>query len=313
MIDPSRMTAAELEVLTGIAKSKGITVEAVLTEMGHTLPKPEDEPDAVVEFSGAAEVEEVRPAEIETASVRSISFGPDKSDRDLPELPEAKSALELPLAEEDEPEEREPEEQAGNDNSTLRPICAHCGWDQEESVIADPSSAEKVSFLQSVLGMKPFKKTMSLFAGQLKVTFRTLTIKEIDKLYSAAYEAQKAGEISTASDYYEYINRLRVHLQLLSVKGKAVPLHHQLPDGLDEQSNNTASEYWEDFLKEKKVYVENDNLPLQVQKYVIDTVLATEQLMRVVSFECQKFNRLAAKLEARVDDSDFWKETGQLS
>lgn len=310
MIDPSSMTEAELEVLTGIAKAKGLTVEEVLKEMGHETPKGENEPDDIVEFSGAAEEEE-QATEAETDSVRSISFGANKSDQALPELTEATPASELPLAEESEPEEPEPEGQAGDTSSTIQPICAHCGWNQENPVIEEPSSIEKVAFLQSVLGMKPFKKTMSLFAGNLNVTFRTLTVKEIDKIYSAAYAAQQLGEISTAADYYEYINRLRVHIQLLSVKGTAVALHHQLPDGLDEQSNKTANEHWETFLKSKKVYDEDTNLPLQVQKYVIEHVLATEQLMRVVTFECQKFNRLAAKLEARVDDSDFWKGTEQ--
>ena len=51
----------------------------------------------------------------------------------------------------------------------------------------------------------------------------------------------------------------------------------------------------------------------KIQNYINGHVLKTEHLLRAVTFECQKFNRLAAKLEARVDDSDFWKETGQPS
>lgn len=310
MIDPSKISEEELVLLEEVAKSKNITLEEVIAELGHVLPKTENEPDDVVELSGVTE----EPAESTEVPVRTISFGANPEDAEMGiELPEAKSALELPPAEEEEPEIEPQEEQPASGSSTLQAVCSHCGWDQSRPVIEEPSSAEKVSFLQSVLGMKPFKKTMSLFGGNLSVTFRTLTIKEIDKLYASAYEVQQSGKISTASDYYEYLNRLRTYLQILTLKGSTVPLHHQLPDGLDVQSNDNASTHWEDFLKEKEVYVESKSLPLQVQDYVIDKVLKTEQMSRVITVECGKFNRLAAKLEARVDDPDFWKETEQLS
>lgn len=307
MLDLNNMTEDELEVLTGIAKAKGLTVEEVLKDMGHDLPKAADEPDDVVELSGGTGAED--------PPVRTISFGTEPKDaEELPKMPETASAVELPPPAEEESEPEQPEEEKPEEaDSTLNVVCTHCGWDQSVPVLEEPSSSEKLSFLQSVLGAVPFKKKMSMFGGHLTVTFRTLTIKEIDKLYVSAFEAQQSGQIKTASDYYEYINRLRMHLQILSVKGRSVPLQHDLPDGLDQQSNSKASHWWEDFLKEKGSYDENRSLAVQVQDYVVGNILITEQLLRVVSFECQKFNRLAAQLEARVDDSDFWKETEQLS
>lgn len=314
MIDPNNMTEAELEVLTGIAKAKGLTVEEVLKEMGHDLPKSGDEPDDVVEFSGTGE----KP---QGPDMRTISFGAEpKPPAEELEVPEPSSAVELPPEAEPEPEpkpepEPEPEPEPADHehkHATINNVCNHCGWDQTVAVIGEPTAQDKLSFLQSVLGAKPYSKSYSVFGGHLQLKFRTLTIKEIDKLYADTFTAQQEGKISTASDYYEYLNRLRMNVQLVSVKGKKVPLHHSLPTGMDKTANAQADSHWEDFLKEKGVYTEGEGLALQIQDYVMENVLNTEQLLRVVSFECQKFNRLAAKLEARVDDSDFWKETEQL-
>ena len=307
-VDPNKLSDEERAVLEGVAKAKGMTLEEVLVDMGHTLPKAEGEPDDVVEFAGSSESTE------DTQPMRTISFGADNAPQEENlDIPTPASAVELPPMAEEEPAP-EPEQDTKEDDtdSTIKPVCAHCGWDQTQPVIAEPDSQEKLSFLQSVLGGVPYKKVHSLFGDHLKVTFRTLTIKEIDRLYADAFEAQKAGKITTASDYYEYLNRLRMNLQILSVKGKQTALHHNLPDGLDSTTNKNASVTWESYLKEKGVYKEDESLALQIQDYVLENVLVTEQLLRVVSFECQKFNRLAAKLEARVDDSDFWKETGQL-
>lgn len=307
MLDPSKLSDDERSVLEGVAKSKNMTLEEVLVDMGHTLPKAGNEPDDVVEFSGEAK-EEPAPT-----PMRTISFAADNTSDDKQlEVPEANSAVELPPEIEEEPQ-AEPAETNEDIDSTIKPVCAHCGWDQTQPVIEEPSAREKLSFLQSVLGAKPYSKKMSLFGGHLTVTFRTLTIKEIDKLYADTYTAQQEGKIATASDYYEYLNRLRMHVQLVSLKGKKVPLHHNLPEGMDKKTHKSAGSHWEDYLKEKGVYKEEEGLALQIQDYVLENILVTEQLLRVVSFECQKFNRLAAKLEARVDDSDFWKETEQLS
>jgi hypothetical protein len=308
MIDPNKMSDEEKTLLEGEARAKGLTLEEALRAMGHEFPKSGDEPDDVVEFSGTGK----EPKEPE---MRTISFGTEpKQPAEELEVPEPSSAVELPpeAAPEPEPEpEQEPVEHE-HKHATINSVCSHCGWDQTVAVIEEPTAKDKLSFLQSVLGAKPYSKNYSVFGGHLQLKFRTLTIKEIDKLYADTFTAQQEGKISTASDYYEYLNRLRMNVQLVSIKGKKVPLHHSLPTGMDKTTNAQADSHWEDFLKEKGSYKEGEGLALQIQDYVMENVLNTEQLLRIVSFECQKFNRLAAKLEARVDDSDFWKETGQL-
>ena len=308
MIDLNKLSDDERAVLEGIAKSKNMTLEEVLADMGHELPKSNDEPDEVVEFSGVEQEESTDPP------MRTISFGATASESQTAvETPSPSSAVELPPPEEPEPEPEPEAESKKEEGSTINAICAHCGWDQSLPVIEEPQAKEKLAFLHSVLGGTPYKKKQNLFGGNLQVTFRTLTIKEIDKLYADTFQAQKDGKISTSSDYYEYLNRLRMNLQLVSVIGKKSSLHHTLPEGLTNQTNKAAASYWEDYLKEKRIYRPEESLALQIQDYVLENVLVTEQLLRVVSHACQNFNRLAAKLEARVDDADFWKETEQLS
>ena len=309
MLDPAKLSEEEQKLVAEIAEAKGQTVEEVLVGLGHTLPQAQDK-DAVVSLEGDPAAEVAVP---ETP----IAVAVEEPTEEL-EVPEAVSPTELPpppaAVEEEEPESAvEEEEGEVEPGGTLADVCHHCGWDQTEAVIPEPAKSDKLAFLQSILGGIPFTKRFELFDGNLRVTFRTLTVKEIDLLYESTYEAQQAGKIQTTSDYYEYLNRLRLHLQLVSVTGKRVSLHHSLPDGLNSAVNSSSKQHWDEFLKEKSLYKEDVSLPLQVQDYILDNVLATEQLLRVATFECQKFNRLAAKLEARVDDSDFWKETGPLS
>jgi hypothetical protein len=309
MLDPSQMSEEEQKLVEEVAQAKGQTVEETLAELGHELPRAAEQDETVSLESAGDSVAVSEPIVVEAEEAVTAS-----------EVPDTGPSLEPPPppAAEEEGEESEPDnsEELKNDEelpATLSHNCQHCGWDSRHDVIEEPTKADKLSFLQSILGGATFSKRYSLFGGNLRVTFRTLTIKEIDKLYEAAYAAQKSGLIATTSDYYEYLNRLRLHLQLTSVTGKNVPLHHKLPDGLSMITNNSAKSNWVDFLKEKKVYDEDKTLALQIQEYVLDNILKTEQLLRVVTFECQKFNRLASKLEARVDDPDFWNETGQPS
>ena len=86
-----------------------------------------------------------------------------------------------------------------------------------------------------------------------------------------------------------------------------------LPDGLSEDTHEGASSYWDSFLKKEALFDEEKPLIEQVEKYVIERVMKTEQLQRTITHECSKFNRLVARLEACVDSPDFWNETEQPS
>jgi hypothetical protein len=152
-----------------------------------------------------------------------------------------------------------------------------------------------------------------MFGGNLRVTFRSLTVREIDTLYQEAFRAQKEGLIATPADYYEYLNRLRLYLQIQGFSAQSTSLHIKLPDGLSEDTHQGAASYWEPFLQKASKLKEDVPLIKQIEDYVVEEVLKTEHLQRTITHECSKFNKLVAKLEAAVDNPDFWKETEQPS
>ena len=196
-------------------------------------------------------------------------------------------------------------------------ICPQCGWDCNMPVIEDPSHTDKLGFLHMLLGQKVFTKRYLLYSGHLRVSLRSLTLREIDVLYQETFKAQKMGVITTDHDYYEYLNRLRLYLQLTSLSAQQSALHITLPDGLTKETHPSAESFWDVFLKEKGCYKEEtDNgssLVDQIKDYVLTNVLCTEHLHRIVSNTCSKFNRLVVKLEVCVDDPNFMNEIEQPS
>lgn len=313
MINPKTISDEERKVLEEVAKAKGKTLEQVLIDLGHTLP---GQPDKKVEFAGKTEekpeeprvvlqpptvTKEVEPEQhknLETASIP--DFEPPVPAAEVPVPPQA--------AEEVVPE-KEPENEPDRP-TTGQQVCIQCGWNQDVPTIPEPEHKDKIAFLHSVLGQKVFSKNYLLFGGNLRVSLRSLTIKEIDALYAETFRAQKAGLIVTSADYYEYLNRLRLFLQITGLSSRQTATHIKLPEGLTPETNADAESYWEDFLKKEKCFKEDDtSLVMQIQEYVLDKVLKTEHLQRTISHTCHKFNRLVSKLEASVDNENFWNET----
>lgn len=304
MFDVNSMSDTERELLIEIAKAKGQTLDEVLAELGHAVTPVIDK---VVSFEGSAEVkaapiveppvvvekEEHEPVLVEPA----VEFKPSLEDPPTP--PDAEEELDVA------------EEAADNEQlSTAKQICIQCGWDQDVPAIEEPEHHDKIAFLQAILGHKVFTKRYTMFGGNLEVTFRTLTIREIDAMYEQSYKSQLSGMIKTSADYYENLNRLRLYLQLTGISAKVTALHVRLPEGLNKAAHIGATSYWDEFLKEKSLFKEDESLLLQVQNYVISHVMRTEHLQRTITHECNKFNRLVAKMEVSVDNVNFWNGTG---
>ena len=106
---------------------------------------------------------------------------------------------------------------------------------------------------------------------------------------------------------------MRLYLQLTAMSSKISAIHIRLPEGLSEETHPGLSSYWDKFLEEKGKLDKDLPLVQQVSEYVILEVLKSEHLQRIVTQECNRFNRLVVKLEACVDNPDFWKETEQPS
>lgn len=288
----------EKKLLEGIASSRGITLQKLLENLGHTR-SPES--DSVVEFKGKVDPE--------------ISAVVESN------IPPEEAISPPPAAVEDEVEEEtEPNVAAENETelapATLKQFCVQCGWDQTRPTIPEPGRHDKLAFLHALLGQKVFSKSYPIYGGNMEITLRSLTIQEIDVLYQETFRAQKAGIVITASDYYEFLNRLRLYLQINRLVSSQTALQIKLPDGLTKETHPDAASHWDDFLKENGLYQppnaeqpDSPSLIMQIQAYILKNVLKTEHLQRSVAHTCNRFNQLTVKLEASVDNPDFWKET----
>lgn len=191
--------------------------------------------------------------------------------------------------------------------------CPHCQWDLAVPDVEEPIYADKMSFLHCMIGDKPYVKEIPLFAGAVAITLRTLTTKEIDKVYQQAYKDRQDGKLPNELDYWERVNRYRLMLQLQSFRSTGnTGFNKDLPDGYSQATNPTATGFWVTAEQEGGMSPEQTGLP-DIEAWMIDEVLKTEAVFRIVNNACNQFNRLVARLEAMADNTDFWKPTGEQS
>jgi hypothetical protein len=198
-----------------------------------------------------------------------------------------------------------------NAGTEIHPVlCPHCNWDLRIPDVPEPPYSKKMAFLHTVLGQQCFTDDTELFGGSVIVTFRTLTIREIEVAYKQAYRDRETGRAQTELDFWERVNRYRLFMQLKNIR-TLKPEHgfvHDLPDGLSPDTNAEARKHWEVPAAEP-----GDTILRAIEDHITSKVLKTEALFRVVNAACNQFNRMVSKLEAMVDNSDFWKPTEEQS
>ena len=185
--------------------------------------------------------------------------------------------------------------------SPLAPLtnCPHCRWDLSLPDEPEPPLDEKQAFLQAILGEIPFVKEYHLLGGALTVVFRTLATREIDACFDQCFSEKSTRKITNDMDFFERLNRHRLHLQLQRMRSDQ--FDHDLPDGLDVTRNPNATAYWE---------TDQNARPLeQIEEYMLKNVLKNESIVRIMQQQCNRFNRLVARLEALTANTDFWKPT----
>ncbi len=298
-MDIEKLSESEKRLLEELASAQGVTVQRYVAD-NYSSPDPTPAPAVAEPVQVTSTLEEGDELEV-TAEDPWEAANP----ADLPDLPPP-----APAAEE-EPPQPSPDSAGFETGDSSIPICSQCGWDQRMPTIAEPDHSDKMRFLQAVLGGKLFSKSYKVFDGNLKIGFRVLTVREIDAIYSQTFKAQSDGLIQTTTDYWEYINRLRLFLQLNQVSTQSIAgTHTTLPDGLSDETSPDANLTWEAFLRKENLLTD-EPLTLQLEQYLQRNVLKTETVQRIVTNTCNQFNRLVTKLELCVDTPDFWKETEQ--
>lgn len=191
------------------------------------------------------------------------------------------------------------DDKSDNTGAELKMLhCPHCQWDLSITDDVEPSSSDKDSYVHSLLGGKSWLKSFGLYKGKLLVTFRTLMADELDAIYQQVQFESRARPEQTTMDFVETVNRYRLCLQLQSLKGDDV--HHDLPAGLNTDTNPNAQSHWQADPDEN-----NPTALPQIVKYLKKTVLTTESLYRVIALKGAEFNRLFAKMEVMADSPDF--------
>lgn len=178
--------------------------------------------------------------------------------------------------------------------------CPHCNWDLKQLDDVTVTDKDKEVFMISLLGLKSFVKEIALLGGRLKVVFRTLTPKECDACYAAVENMQKeSGRVFALHEVLEYVSRYKLVLQLVAVKTNAGDLSESVqdfPESIDD---------W-DINQNGKPLPAADKLP-HIEAEVCKQVGASETIYRILGTQLNSFNRLVLKLEASVDNPDFWK------
>lgn len=187
--------------------------------------------------------------------------------------------------------------------------CPHCSWDLSQPDIAEPPHSDKMAFLHCLLGQSTYAKAYPLFGGNVEVTFRTLTTREIDTVYKQAYADQELGKSNTELDYWERVNRYRLLLQLQKYQAFGTKgFIHDLHDGYSKEANPDAASVWVKPEQAAELPPNETGIPV-IEEWLIENILKTEAIFRVAANACNQFNRLVAKMEAMADNSDFWNPT----
>lgn len=167
--------------------------------------------------------------------------------------------------------------------------CQHCGWDQHRKDPEDPSDHDKLAFLQAFLGQQRYMKAYSLLGGRVTVVFRTLTAQEADMCHTqTAYDAD-ALPVTDIGQFYRTLNDYRLCLGLAAVDYGTKKF--QLPS-LDAYETDKP----EPRTTKLKAIV----------PYIYDQILVQEPIRSACAAAWYRFQRLAERMWAHVDDPNFW-------
>lgn len=170
--------------------------------------------------------------------------------------------------------------------------CAHCGWDPNVPDTLVPTDADKYAFMAAVLGGQRFFKDVELLGGKVIVKYRTLLSQEASQCLEQVAADAYSGAIRGDGEWWrqQMLYRLACGIETITIDGRGVLRMPPLAGvRFDQTTHKTA-------------------LPPLVD-YLFAEVLPQENVRRFVGREFLRFQKLTEKMEARLDDSDFWKGT----
>lgn len=171
-------------------------------------------------------------------------------------------------------------------------ICPNCGFKPDDEVLAI-SDADKTAFLAMLIGGSRFKKAYPLLGGKLTVVFRSLTRDELEmSLRQSSYD-DRDGLFATQ---YEYFRAHKNYEMILAL------------DQLESGSSLEAFPEPADIAWDAPPVGQPTQTVLSVYyPHVMGAHFKSASILRMVSLLYERFTGLIRRLEANVQNPDFWK------
>ena len=190
---------------------------------------------------------------------------------------------------------KEAEYSAGTKKETQEPVqtsgskyCKHCGWDRDLEDGIEVSESDRIGFLQTMLGLQPFVKTIQLYGGRLNITVQALIPDEVDMCFRQVFIDRQKGRTQNHAEEAEALARYKTCLQIAEIVGPN--LHYVRPESVPAISGETeVYARWQQFIQE------------------LDR---SETLHRNLLGAVGRFNALLGKLEDNADNENFWPAIG---
>lgn len=167
--------------------------------------------------------------------------------------------------------------------------CAHCGWNKDIPDGIEVTEADRIGFLQTMLGLQPFTKTIRLYGGRLNITVQSLTPDEVDMCFRQVFLDRQNGRTQNHAEEAEALARYKACLQVIEIVGPN--LHYVRPTNLPVQDKG-----------ETEVFTRWRQFTLELDK--------SETLHRNLLGAVGRFNAILGKLEDNADNENFWPAIG---
>jgi len=212
MPESSKFTKMEREALEAQRQGKRITAEqqevpdgppvVTLKEFAEkAMPVPPGAPAATLAPSPEKPMnsqDQVSPADLESLK---------KSVFDPPSAPDASTP-----AETDAPIEGDSED--ASDAGVGPDSCPRCGWDLSKDVLDEPTEADKLEFVESLLGSRRFMRPVNFIGGKIEATYRTVTVEEEDAINDYINGKIDRESIRNPEDWQLWYTRCRLVMML---------------------------------------------------------------------------------------------------
>lgn len=171
-------------------------------------------------------------------------------------------------------------------------LCPNCGFKHDVDVL-EVSDSDKSGFLAMLIGGARFKKVYPLLGGKLTIVFRSLTREELElSLQQASYD-DRDGLFATQ---YEYFRTHRNYEMVLALD------RIEAGDSLD-VFPAPADVKWDAPLAGQP----SQTVLSVYYPHVVETHFKSASILRMVSLLYERFTGLIRRLEANMQNPDFWK------